>query len=110
MAGGPGRSHEDRVVGFVSATTFDSVTVNGIIVTAAPGAVIRHGNRTLTMGDIGVGDHLQARGTMTGTSLVAIEIKVQNTNGEDDDNVGDAATLRGAISGLSPTAGCPTRR
>jgi hypothetical protein len=105
--GGPGRSHEDRVVGFVSATTFDSVTVNGITITAGTDAVIRHGNRRLTMGDIGVGDHLQARGTMTGTSLVAIEIKVQNTNGEDDDNVGDAATLRGAISGLSPTAGCP---
>jgi uncharacterized protein DUF5666 len=105
--GGPGRSHEDRVVGFVSATTFDSVTVNGIIVTAAPDAVIRHGNRTLTMGDIGVGDHIQARGTMTGTSLVAIEIKVENTNGEDDDNVGDDAKLRGAISELSATAGCP---
>ena len=105
--GGPGRSHEDRVVGFVSATTFDSVTVNGIIVTAGPDAVIRHGNRTLTMGDIGVGDHIQARGTMTGTSLLAIEIKVENTNGEDDDNVGDAATLRGAVSELSATAGCP---
>lgn len=105
--GGPGRSHEDRVVGFVSATTFDSVTVNGITVKAAADAVIRHGNRTLTIGDIGVGDHLQARGTMTGTSLLAIEIKVQNTNGEDDDNVGDAATLRGAISELSPTTGCP---
>ena len=106
--GGPGRSHEDRVVGFVSAATFDSVTVNGITITAGPDAVIRHGNRTLTMGDIGVGDHLQARGTMTGTSLVAIEIKVQNTNGEDDDSVGDAAKLRGAISELSPTAGCPS--
>jgi hypothetical protein len=105
--GGPGRSHEDRVVGFVSATTFDSVTVNGITVTAAPDAVIRHGNRTLTMGDIGVGDHIQARGTMTGTSLLAIEIKVENTNGVDDDNVGDAAKLKGAISELSATAGCP---
>ena len=87
--GGPGRSHEDRVVGFVSATTFDSVTVNGVIIKAAPGAVIRHGNRTLTLGNIGVGDHLQARGTRTGTTLLATEIKVQNTNGEDDDDVGD---------------------
>ena len=109
MAGGPGRSHEDQR-GRDSCRRQPStrVTVNGITMMAAPGAVIRHGNRTLTMGDIGVGDHLQARGTMTGTTLVAIEIKVQNTNGEDDDNVGDAATLRGAISGLSPTAGCPT--
>ena len=104
-AGNPGKG--DKVVGFVSATTFDSLTVNGITVKAAPGAVIRHGNRTLTLGNIGVGDHIQARGTMTGTTFMAHEIKVENTNHEDDDNVGDAATLRGAILELSATAGCP---
>jgi hypothetical protein len=109
--GGPGNAgnagNGNKVVGFVSATTFDSLTVNGITVKAAPGAVIRHGNRTLTLGNIGVGDHIQARGTMTGTTLMASEIKVENTNHEDDDNVGDAVVLRGAISELSPIAGCP---
>jgi hypothetical protein len=106
--GGPGNAgNGNKVVGFVSATTFDSLTVNGITVKAAPGAVIRHGNRTLTLGNIGVGDHIQARGTMTGTTLMASEIKVENTNHEDDDNVGDTVVLRGAISELSPTTGCP---
>lgn len=105
--GGPGRSHEDRVVGFVSATTVNSITVNGVTVTLGPGGIIRHGNRSLTMGNIGVGDHVQARGTMTGTSLVAVEIKVQNTNGEDDDDVGDALQLKGAVAGFTGPTGCP---
>jgi hypothetical protein len=105
-SGGPGRSHEDRVVGFVSATTVDSITVNGITVTLGLGGVIRHGNRSLTIGNIGIGDHVQARGTMTGTSLVAVEIKVENTNGEDDTDVGDALTIKGAVAGFNP-AGCP---
>jgi hypothetical protein len=108
--GGHGRAHEDKVVGFVSATTFDTVTVKGITVMAAPGAVIRHGNRTLTMANIGIGDHIQARGTMVGTTLTASEIKVENTNGEDDDDVGDVVPLEGAISALGPqpgTTGCP---
>lgn len=104
---GPGRSHEDRVVGFVSATTIDSVTVNGVIIKAAPGAVIRHGNRRLTLGNIGVGDHLQARGIRTGNTLLAHEIKVQNTNGEDDDDVGDALEIKGAVASFTGPTGCP---
>jgi hypothetical protein len=106
-SGGPGRSHEDRVVGFVSATTVDSITVNGITVTLDPDGVIRHGHRHLTMGNIGVGDHVVARGTMTGTALVAVEIKVQNTNGEDDDDVGDALEISGTIAGFTGPTGCP---
>src|SRR5688500_5756495 len=108
--GGPGRSQEDRVVGFVTAEAGDTLTVNGITITAAPDAVIRHGHREMTMAEIGVGDHIVARGTLTGTTFVAIEIKVQNTNGEDDDDIGEPiAPLRGTISALTPVAptGCP---
>jgi hypothetical protein len=106
--GGPGRSHEDRVVGFVSAKAGSTLTVNGITVSAAPDAVIRHGHREMTMAQIGIGDHIQARGAMEGTNLVAIEIKVQNTNGEDDnDSGGTAAPLEGTISVLTPAPICP---
>ena len=107
--GNPGRGHDDKVVGFVSATTFDSVTVNGVTIMAAPGAVIRHGNRRLTLGNIGVGDHLQARGTRSGNTLLATEIKVQNTNHEDDDNVGDAVVLEGVDLGSLADGGLPGR-
>jgi hypothetical protein len=102
---GPGRSHEDRVVGFVTANTDGTLTVNGIAIVAGPDAVIRHGNRILTVGDIEVGDHLQARGAMDGTTLVATEIKVQDT-GHDNDDV-DEAEIEGSISGLSATSACP---
>src|SRR5687768_4262169 len=105
--GNPGRGHDDKVVGFVSATTTDSVTVNGVTIKAAPDAVIRHGHRRLTLGDIAVGDHLQARGTRTGTSLLATEIKVQNTDGEDDDDDGDDREIEGTVAGFSGAATCP---
>jgi hypothetical protein len=103
--GGPGRSHEARVVGFVSAKAGDTLTVNGVAVVAGRDAVIRHGNRTLTMADIEVGDHIQARGAMEGTTLVATEIKVEDT-GRDNDDVNEAE-IEGTISGLSATTSCP---
>jgi uncharacterized protein DUF5666 len=104
-AGNPGRGHDDKVVGFVSAKSSDTLTVNGITVVVGPGAVIRHGNRTLTIADIEVGDHIQGRGTMEGTTLVATEIKVEDM-GHDNDDV-DEVELKGAIAGLSATANCP---
>ena len=104
-AGSPGHGHDDRVVGFVSARFADSLTVNGITVVAGTGAVIRHGNRTLTIADIEVGDHVQASGAMEGTTLVATEIKVEDT-GNDNGDV-DEVELKGAVAGLTGTANCP---
>jgi hypothetical protein len=103
--GGPGRSQETRIVGFVSATGANTLTVNNVTIAAAPDAVIRHGNRQLTMADIEVGDHVQARGAMEGTTLVATEIKVEDT-GRDNDDV-DEAEVEGLIAGLSAASGCP---
>lgn len=105
-AGGPGRSHEARVVGFVTAHAGDTLTVDGIAVVAATDAVIRHGHRILAISDIEIGDHVQARGTMEETTLVATEIKVQDT-GNDNEGTADAEEVEGAISGLSATTGCP---
>lgn len=106
--GGPGRSHEAKVVGFVSEKSGDTLTVRGTTVVAGSGALIRHGNRILTMGDIQVGDHVHARGEMDGSKLVAVEIKVQDTDGDDDDDDdGDETDLEGTISALSSTGNCP---
>ena len=109
--GGPGRSDEAKVVGFVSDKSGDTLTVRGTTVVAGSGALIRHGNRTLTMGDIHVGDHVQARGDMDGSTLVAVEIKVQDTDRDNGDNDGDddddETELEGTISGLSSTGNCP---
>ena len=102
---GPGRSADARVVGFVSATTGNTLTVDGVSIAAGPRADIRHGNRILTLADIEVGDHVQARGVMEGGVLVATEIKVQDTGRDNDD--GDDDEIEGLISGLSATSGCP---
>ncbi len=105
-AGDHGGGHDGKVVGFVSAKFADTLTVNGITVAGGPGVVIRHGNRTLTMADIQVGDHIQARGTMDGTTLVATEIKVEDTGNDNDEGEG-GAELKGTVSAFSGAATCP---
>lgn len=105
--GGPGRSHESRVVGIVSANNGDTIVVNGVSIAAGVDVVIRHGNRTLTMADIAVGDHVQARGATEGTTLVAVEIKVQDTGNDNEESDPTVADIEGAISGLPSPLTCP---
>jgi len=105
--GGPGRSHEERVVGIVTANNDDTIVVNGVTIAAGVDAVIRHGNRTLTMADIAVGDHVQARGALEETTLVAVEIKVQDLGNDNEEPDANAGEIKGPISGLSPLTGCP---
>jgi hypothetical protein len=66
-----------------------------------PSAIIRHGNQTFVFADLRAGDHIQAKGSRDGSTLVASEIKVE-TGGEDDN---DDNELRGTISNLTGT--CP---
>jgi hypothetical protein len=106
LTDGPGRSHQARVVGFVTGNSGDTLTVDGTSIVAGVDAVIRHGNRELTLADIEVGDHIQARGVLEGLTLVAEEIKVQDT-GHDNDPTAGASEIEGAISGISAVSGCP---
>jgi hypothetical protein len=128
--GGEGSSHEDdddddegdddednrgrrpHVSGFVTAVGADSITVRGITVKIAATTIIRHGHRRLTIADIAVGDHAQAKGTMNAdrTVLTATEVKVEDTgrdNGDDEDEDADDRELKGAVAALTGT--CPTR-
>ena len=84
--------HEDKVSGFVTAVGTDTIVVRGVTVKLTTDTIIRHGNRTLAIGDIHVGNHAQARGTLDGTTLVASEVKVEpngNHDGDDDDDDND---------------------
>lgn len=122
--GGEGQSHEDdddddagdnhgrrrNVSGFVTAVGTNSITIRGIAVSVTPTTVIRHGHRRLTLAQIAVGDHAQAKGTMSadGTALTASEIKVEDTgrdNDDEDDEDADEVELKGAVAALSGT--CP---
>jgi hypothetical protein len=102
--GKPEKPFHGSLSGFVTAVNGTSITVRGITVTPAADAVIRHGNRILEFSSIVVGNHVQAKGTMTEGALLASEIKVEQTNREGD----DSDDLSGAISGLTATTGCPS--
>lgn len=78
-----------------------TLRVNAQTVMIQQATFIRHGNRTLSLSDLRVGDHVQVKGRRDGTSFVASEIKVET--GDDDDD--DDNELRGAVSGLTGT--CP---
>jgi len=104
QVGPPEKGSRGELSGFVTAANGTSLTVRGITVTPAPGAVIRHGNSILLFASITVGNHVQARGTIDGGTLVATEIKVEHTDREGDDGGGE---VRGLVSGLSSTTGCP---
>lgn len=102
----PGRSHEAKVVGFVTAKGAEALTVEGITIEIEATTLIRHGNRTLTIDDIEIGDHVQARGMMNEdeTILTAIEVKVEDTGNDNED---DDAELRGTVAGLPGPTPCP---
>ncbi|MBI4265730.1 MAG: hypothetical protein HY657_15250 [Acidobacteria bacterium] len=90
-----GRHH---VSGFVTAVAADSLTVRGLTVMVDASTVIRHGHRMLTLDQIQIGDHVQARGTLNGTTLLAREIKVEDTGRDNEE-------LEGVMAGLTGT--CP---
>ena len=90
-------------------TSAKSFQIPGLTVKTTAATVIRHGNKTVLFSDLKVGDHIQARGTMDGTTLTATEVKVEQ-EGEDDDNDddrGDAGQteVSGVVSGSTGT--CP---
>src|SRR5687768_6538355 len=95
---GPNRGPQNgrgMLSGFVTALDADSLTIRGVDVRVTAATRIRHGHRTLTLADISVGDHAQARGTMNaaGTVLTASEVKVEGAgddDGDDDDGDDDA--------------------
>jgi len=101
-SGKPEKGRRGELSGFVTATSGTSITVRGVAVTPAAGAVIRHGHTSLTFASIVVGDHVQARGTMDEGTLEASEIKVEHTGRGDSEG-----EVEGIVSGLSATTGCP---
>jgi hypothetical protein len=81
-----------------------TLLVGGQSVMVPPSTIIRHGNQTFTFADLRAGDHIQAKGTRDGATLVASEIKVE-TGDEDEDDDNDDNELRGTISNFTGT--CP---
>ena len=83
-------------------TANQTLRVNLQTVFVQQATFIRHGNRTLSLRELRVGDHVQVKGRRDGVSFVASEIKVEQ--GDDDGN--DDNDLEGSINGLGGT--CPS--
>jgi hypothetical protein len=95
-----------EIEGLISATGEGTITVktgNGseYVVTLTETTIIRKGNRTLTVEDLTVDTRVHVKALRgDGDSLNAVEIKVQNANGEDDgdDDSTPAVTANGIVT------------
>ena len=83
-----------------------SFKVSSMTVKVPASAVIRHGNKTLRFSDLKVGDHVQVKGSQTGSTISATEIKVEGgKGGEGDDEQSSTVELTGTVSLMAGT--CP---
>ena len=92
---------EGRIDSIAAASRSFRIREANVVV--APEAVLRHGDRTLTFGDLHVGDQVHVRGTRTGNDVVASEVKLQN-----DEPEAREVEVAGPVAGLLPGS-CPTR-
>ncbi len=103
--------HRRNLSGFVTAVGTDSITIRAVVVKLTPTTVIRHGHRRLTLAQIAVGDHAQAKGMMgaDGRTFTASEIKVEDTgrDNDDDEDDEDRVEVKGAVVGLPTSLPCP---
>lgn len=105
------REFQGRITSIDTASR--SFQISGLTVKMTATTVIRHGNRTMQLSDLKVGDHIEARGTLDGTTLTATEVKVErdgedDDDEDDDDDRGDAgrqAEVSGVVSASTGT--CP---
>jgi uncharacterized protein DUF5666 len=109
----------DGIVAAVNAGA-GTLTVGSTTVTVPASATIRHGSTTLHLTDIHVGDRVEIKATVTGTTTMATEIQVETEHGGDDngtpggdhgtpggdDHGGGEAELSGTVAGKGGS--CPS--
>ncbi len=99
--------HGRELEGLIASINLGARTlvVNGTTVSVPATAIIRHGDKPFTLAELKVGQRVHVKGTVTGSTVVASEVMLQNENpnpGGDDNE----AEVEGAVSGLR--GGCPT--
>jgi uncharacterized protein DUF5666 len=100
-------NHNAEVEGIVTAVGAGSLTVAGRTVLVNAATRIVHGGTTMALSDIHVGDRIHVHGTVSGTTITATTIEVQNgaeTPGKGDDDHGEVE-LSGTLAGKAGT--CP---
>lgn len=91
-----------EIEGRIESITGNTLKVAGRTVVVGASTVIRHGDTTMTLSQLAVGQRVHVKGTVTGegttASTAATEIKVQNMN------TSIPVNLEGTVSGLTGTA------
>jgi hypothetical protein len=83
-----------------------SFNVSSTTVKLQPTTTIRHGNTTLKLADLKIGNQVEVRGTRVGTVLTATEVKVEDgDSSEDNRNSSTKVELKGAVSAVG--GACP---
>ena len=112
-SGGSEEQLEGRIDSLPPTTPAGSLTVAGRTVTTDASTVIRKGDASATVSDLKVGYRVHVKGHTSGSSLLATQIIIQNTNtdvpssdDDDDDEQDCSASIHdrlNAIGGSAPT-------
>jgi len=79
-----GPNHEVELEGLIASINVGArtIVVNGKTVSVPANAVIRHGDTPFTLADLKVGQRVHVKGTVSGSTIVASEVKLQDENPE----------------------------
>jgi hypothetical protein len=97
-------SNTREIEGLISSINLSARTlvVNGMTISVPTDAIVRHGNQTIAFSQLKIGQRVHVRGTLTGATVVASEVKLQDENppGQGEAEVEGAVSARGGS--------CPT--
>jgi hypothetical protein len=104
-----GSNPDVQLEGLVTAIGTTTLTVSGRVANVTPSTIIVHGDKTIALSSIHVGDRVHVKGTPVSASapdgpINATRIEVQNP--DDDDNDGNQVELKGTIATGSLTGSC----
>jgi hypothetical protein len=90
----------EGLITLINAAT-RTLVVNGTTVTVPTSAIIRHGDQQIAFADLKIGQRVHVKGTPSGPTVVASEVKLQDEN----PSGGAEAEVEGKVSMLSGS--CP---
>jgi hypothetical protein len=101
-----GDANDNEIEGHITAITAatKTITVGTKTVVVPDTAKIHKGTTTLTFADLKVGQDVEVKGALNGTTFTATDVAVEDDNESEDDH--DGNEVSGAVSGV--TTGCPS--
>jgi hypothetical protein len=110
----PGPNSEVQLEGLVTVISATTLTVSGRVANVTPSTVIVHGDKTIALSSIHVGDRVHVKGTPVSATapdgpINATKIEVQNPDDDNDlgdDNDKNQVDVKGAIATGSLAGSC----